>query len=425
MGGRITHFLSKGGTASGSCASSFGVCCVFSLRCGTTNYQNNTYLEQATYTVGTDADPCTYTICAFTSDVTKIKIEFSTMVLQGPYGTSTVVTPAVAMVTAPADDYQYSTIDSLDSALTGDCMYDQLTVVSPGHASPPTVCGYNTGQHMFVPMSDKCVTINIDIDTALATATSRTWSMKITQYDHRSLMAPVANCLQYLTANTGTIANFNYDTSVNDASTGVLLQTQYHLSSQSYDICIRRKQGYCSMCFSPYISIVPATPATPPADPPATGDASSYGMGSSSVSAIETVSTSSEDTCTDMAGCCSGFTNMDTSIATGGGSISRGAGDYLGIVSATDNTGTSATTSSVYRLCGNLFNSDGTAVAQATVCTFHTPFKVGVNFDHHEALATTNPGTILNQIENGVATGTVGAGHGYSGFYLSYWQNTC
>ena len=34
---------SRSGSASGSCASSFGVCCVFTLSCGATTSQNNTY----------------------------------------------------------------------------------------------------------------------------------------------------------------------------------------------------------------------------------------------------------------------------------------------------------------------------------------------------------------------------------------------
>ena len=76
---------SLGGTASGSCASSFGVCCVFSLTCGMTSSQNNTYIEQATYTVGTDADPCTYKICS-SGSVSKLKIEFTSLILTAPAG---------------------------------------------------------------------------------------------------------------------------------------------------------------------------------------------------------------------------------------------------------------------------------------------------------------------------------------------------
>ena len=51
---------SKGGTASGTCASSFGVCCVFSIACGGTSSANNSYAIISSYSVSSDADPCTY-----------------------------------------------------------------------------------------------------------------------------------------------------------------------------------------------------------------------------------------------------------------------------------------------------------------------------------------------------------------------------
>ena len=59
---------------------------------------------------------------------------------------------------------------------TGHCLEDSLNIASPGHASPPQICGLNTGQHMFVPMSDQCVTISINIGDG---ATSRSWNMKV------------------------------------------------------------------------------------------------------------------------------------------------------------------------------------------------------------------------------------------------------
>eukprot|EP00091_Calanus_sinicus_P003548 TRINITY_DN1371_c0_g1_i5.p1 TRINITY_DN1371_c0_g1~~TRINITY_DN1371_c0_g1_i5.p1 ORF type:complete len:178 (-),score=17.46 TRINITY_DN1371_c0_g1_i5:376-843(-) len=54
---------SKGGTASGTCASSFGVCCVFNLACGESTTQNNTYAIISSYSTSSDKDPCSYTIC--------------------------------------------------------------------------------------------------------------------------------------------------------------------------------------------------------------------------------------------------------------------------------------------------------------------------------------------------------------------------
>ena len=80
-----TECKTLGGVATGSCASSFGVCCVFQLTCGQTSSQNNTYIEQSSYTVGTDADPCTYKICS-SGSVSKLKIEFSSLILAAPAG---------------------------------------------------------------------------------------------------------------------------------------------------------------------------------------------------------------------------------------------------------------------------------------------------------------------------------------------------
>ena len=129
---------SKGGTASGTCASSFGVCCVFSIACGGSSSANNSYAIISSYSTSTDSDPCTYTFCPTSSDVCKLRIDFDTMVLSAPGGLTTpVATGAVAT----------------DSIGVGDCSVDTLMVTNPGGSVPPTICGYNTGQHMFVPAS--------------------------------------------------------------------------------------------------------------------------------------------------------------------------------------------------------------------------------------------------------------------------------
>ena len=73
---------------------------------------------------------------------------------------------------------------------------------NPGGPIPPTICGYNTGQHMFVPASPQCNQINIDIDTD-STTTTRNWQIKVTQYECGNMMAPEQDCLQYHTASTG------------------------------------------------------------------------------------------------------------------------------------------------------------------------------------------------------------------------------
>merc|ERR1711862_492257 len=79
-----TECSSLGGTASGTCASSFGVCCVFSIACGGSSSANNSYAVISSYSTSTDSDPCTYTFCPTSTDVCKLRIDFDTMVLTAP-----------------------------------------------------------------------------------------------------------------------------------------------------------------------------------------------------------------------------------------------------------------------------------------------------------------------------------------------------
>merc|ERR1712117_1005303 len=366
-----TECSSMGGTASGTCASSFGVCCVFSIPCGSSSSANNTYAIISSYSTSTDSDPCTYKFCKTNSDVCKLRIDFDTMVLEGPAGLST-------------------TYGGTDGPNVGDCSVDSLTVTNPGGASPPVICGYNTGQHMWVPASDMCNTINIDIDTG-TTTTTRKWQIKVTQYECGNMMMPVNNCLQYHTAMTGTIASFNWDTRAT-----ALAAAQVHLSSQYYDICIRRERSYCSVCYDTAFHSTTA--------------ASSYGVGQSSDGDNQKQAAGKE---------CTGITTQPATL---------GLGDYLEIANMQIAAGTAGTVNANYRICGAIFSADPATIATtATVCSFNTPFKIGVHFDEDESIAAYPDfakAPNLNKAEND-PTATGGAGFGYSGFYLNYWQNSC
>jgi len=367
---------SKGGTASGTCASSFGVCCVFSISCGGTASANNSYAIISSYSTSSDKDPCTYTFCKTNSDVCKLRIDFDTMVLTHP------VTYA-ANPTA-ADTY-------LHGAYIGDCTTDTLTVSNPGGAVPPTICGYNTGQHMWVPASDSCNQINIDIDTG-STSTTRKWQIKVTQYECGNMMMPEQDCLQYHTASSGTIASFNWDTSATTIAT-----SQTHLSNQYYDICIRRYRGYCSICYSPYIT--------------STTTQSSYGIGASSLNPAQTAAVGSV---------CTGVTTINPSQPA-----LVAYGDYLEIAALQTAPATSTDINGVSRICGNFWTATSTGTAHATTCSFAKPFKVGVHFDQDDVVwsPASSPAALLTHYEN--APTSSGSGIGYTGFYLNYWQSTC
>jgi len=364
---------SKGGTSSGSCASSFGVCCVFNLACGESTTQNNTYAIISSYSTSSDADPCTYTICKQNTDVCKLRIDFDTMVLAGPYPTTTV---------------------AAEGPKLGDCVTDTLTVSNAGGASPPIICGINTGQHMYVPASDACNTINIDVDTGTAT-TTRKWQIKVTQYECGNQMAPELDCLQYFTASSGTVATFNWDTSATKVGT-----THIHLSNQYYDICFRRQRGYCQFCITPQIASTTAT------------EASSYGLGSSSDGAAMKAAVGSV---------CTGITTHEAMA---------GYGDYLEIANLQNDPAIAGTITTANRICGNVLDSATAAAGDEhkTVCSFATPFKIGVHFDEGESVKDTKADSgNFEKAENHDAADidAKGAGLGYTGFYLAYEMKAC
>jgi len=207
-------------------------------------------------------------------------------------------------------------------------------------------------------------------------------------------MAPEQECLQYHTASSGTIASFNWDTSSSTVSA-----TQYHLSSQYYDICIRRARNSCSVCYSPQIASI------------VTGTASSFGLSAGSVTDAQTSAVGSF---------CTGNTFFDTATTP----AQRGLGDYLDITALQASIGTAGSISGTNRVCGVLFNAAAAATLHATACSWAVPFKVGVHFDADDVIDAADPTMLLETHENDVA-GTTGAGFGFSGFYLAYWQNTC
>ena len=106
-----------------------------------------------------------------------------------------------------------------------------------------------------------------------------------------------------------------------------------------------------------------------------------------------------------------------------------GRGDYLDITALQTAIGTSGlvSTATANRICGSFFSIAPTT-AHSTLCSFAVPFKVGVHFDADDAIcASADAGAAKDSCENDLAAtaAPVGAGYGYSGFYLAYWQNTC
>merc|ERR1712106_230265 len=190
-----TECSAKGGSSSGSCASSFGVCCVFEKSCGAGSIsENSTYFTSADRTLG---GSCSLTVCKSQSDVCQLRLDFETFVLNNPV-TITTVTGLAAVGAGSFNNL-------------GACVVDSFSITSPGSKAPPAICGTNTGYHMYVPASDQC--------------SSKT-------------LAPNA-CSQFITGTTGIIETFNYN-----SAAGQLLQ------NQDYAICIRAERAVCTICYS-------------------------------------------------------------------------------------------------------------------------------------------------------------------------------
>merc|ERR1712223_1166643 len=79
---------SKSGANDGSCASGFGVCCTFALSCGGSSSENQTYLVQSSVTSLTS--PCTYSICKCSTNICRIRFDFTTFVLASATAGTTV-----------------------------------------------------------------------------------------------------------------------------------------------------------------------------------------------------------------------------------------------------------------------------------------------------------------------------------------------
>jgi len=214
----------KGGSTSGSCASGFGVCCVFEKSCGGGSIAENcTYFTSSSLTTGSS---CSLTVCKCSSDVCQLRLDFETFVLSNPVTATTITIGAAATAAAGSGTRQ------------GNCDTDSFGVTVPGGKSPPIICGTNTGQHMYIPASDTgCNTLNANIGQA-STAGTSAFTIKVTQVECGSKRLAPSGCLQYFTQDTDEIQTFNY----NNAG-GV------HLANQDYSICVRDNRQYCAICY--------------------------------------------------------------------------------------------------------------------------------------------------------------------------------
>merc|ERR1711997_19451 len=114
---------SRSGTASGSCAAGFGVCCVVSTNtCGASLSSNITYIRNPGYPSSytpTSSGTCSFTINKCSDNICQLRLDFQTMT-----------------------GYTVGTDTS-----KGQCSANIFAATGQTGSTPPTICGTNTGYH--------------------------------------------------------------------------------------------------------------------------------------------------------------------------------------------------------------------------------------------------------------------------------------
>jgi len=351
----------QGGTDSGSCADGFGVCCSIVLTEGGSSSLNQSYMVQDASTTVAEG-VMQYTICPCSTDVCRIRFDFTQFMLASPY-----VPDAGAGMGVKADE----------AFATGDCLTDTFSISGP-NSGTPIICGTNDGQHMIVDTDGtSCLKVNFGIGAA--DGTSRNWDIMTTQYRCGEEAGGPPGCLQWHMEGAGSVRSFNFPRQARGAA---VADTTTHLSSQRYSICIRRPAGTNTICY---------IPCTYPDDGTAANMQQSFGLSTASADATSAVS--------------------DVECKQ----------DYIEIIGGTTAILAAAGTMSDLNMwCGRNFATATDTTYDATgasVCTASAPFRIRVNFDEDEFRTNADPAIIDTDATDGEFATRPG---GIIGFSLCY-----
>ncbi|XP_018013361.1 uncharacterized protein LOC108670404 [Hyalella azteca] len=107
-----------GGTASGTCAGGFGVCCLFTQTCGETTTRNgSSFINPSSPSSDTTVSNCVTTVQLLDNNICQLRLDFVSFELEPPN-------------------------------VNGVCETDFMTITgSANDATIPKLCGSNTGKH--------------------------------------------------------------------------------------------------------------------------------------------------------------------------------------------------------------------------------------------------------------------------------------
>ncbi|XP_046638202.1 uncharacterized protein LOC124316349 isoform X2 [Daphnia pulicaria] len=205
------------GRPSGSCTQG-RVCCINVVKaCASNATRNNTYWQSPSTSV---SSPCSLTVhldnklAEQASPICQIRLDF------------------VSFTNAPPT--------------VGTCT-DTFTVEG-ATTMAPTICGVNSGQHMYLDVPSSATTptdVKLIFKFATGTTTTPSWNIKIAMLPCGATYLAPADCLQYFASATGKVKSFNWQ------DTAAARQ----LNNQNYNICFRTElvagARATQMCVSP------------------------------------------------------------------------------------------------------------------------------------------------------------------------------
>jgi len=360
----------RNGVSSGSFADGYGVCCVITLACGGRSAENCTYLTETAAT-----DDCTYTICPRDATINRIRLDLTMFQIASP-----------SSPTDSSGDAAASTQTS--RAAVGHCTVDSFSVTGA-----PTICGTNSGQHIFVD-TDGTACVKATFSLGGDAGQTRSYNIHVRQFARSNMDGGGrTGCLQWFTEDTGTVSTFNWQ-GVGAAST--------HLANQNYNVCVRKNVGRCSICYSAMTT------------------------GSATISGSFGLSNGKSDGADAKSG-------AGTSCSQTTSTNPNDSGDFVVIQGgATAASATPAVVNAALtgiggaRFCGRFLN-DAAAGAQGdvTICSNRTPFQLSVHTDGIEAAADTGAQAGKNELADGSADATLNGPLGTNGFQLVFQQVAC
>ncbi|XP_075975318.1 uncharacterized protein LOC142976017 isoform X2 [Anticarsia gemmatalis] len=199
------------GSMMGTCADGYGTCCVTQFLCDSRSSPQTGWFTNPDFpSPSAERLSCAFALDKSSDDVTQIRLDFNAFELLPP--------------------------------TDGVCQDDQF-IVSGQNVNNiiPILCGINTGQHVYVEVSDVDGPVYFTFQTA--SSESRLFSIKLTSSDE---LAVPSGCLQYYKDSQGYLESFNY----RDKSDIVIARSPSYLNNLNYAMCIERAPETCSVTYT-------------------------------------------------------------------------------------------------------------------------------------------------------------------------------